>query len=337
MKEALFYEKLGEHKVQCNLCNHRCTILSGKVGICGVRENRNGILYSLVYGKTITENVDPIEKKPLFHFYPGSKAFSIATVGCNFKCSHCQNSDISQMPRDAREIVGRDISPQDVVSLAKRYGCTSISYTYTEPTIFFEFVYDTAILAKKEGISNNFVTNGYITKEALQYIRPFLDAANIDLKSFSSEFYQKICGAKLEPVLDSIKLYKELGIWVELTTLIIPNYNDSEDELSRIAEFIKELGVETPWHVTRFHPTFRLKDQPHTPVTTLKRAREIGLSAGLRYVYEGNVPGEGGENTYCYHCKELLIERRGFSILKNSIANSRCPECASVIDGIGMS
>jgi pyruvate formate lyase activating enzyme len=335
MKEAMFYEKLDNNLVNCNLCSHRCRkIAESKRGICGVRENINGTLYSLVYGKAVARSVDPIEKKPLFNFLPGSRAYSIATVGCNFRCDNCQNYDISQLPSVRSTIVGEDVPPEEVVLAAKLSNCESIAYTYTEPTIFFEYALDIAKIARNEGIKNVFVTNGYITPEALKEIGPYLDAANIDLKSFSDEFYRKNCGARLEPVLDSIRLYKSLGIWIELTTLIIPALNDSEEELRKIAEFIKEVGAEIPWHITQFHPTYKLIDKPVTPVTTLRRARQIGLEAGLRYVYEGNVPGENGENTYCPKCQKMLIRRLGYQIIENKIKNSTCPYCGAKIDGV---
>jgi len=308
MQEARFYQKMEEGAVQCALCNHRCLIKEGRRGGCGVRENRGGALYSLVYGKCISQNVDPIEKKPLYHFYPGTGSFSIATVGCNFQCKHCQNYSISQMYRDQEKIMGDDVPPRKIVEAAKSSNCTSIAYTYTEPTIFYEYAYDIAVLAHEQNIKNIFVTNGYITPEALRHIQPYLDGANVDLKSFSDEFYKKICGGRLQPVLDSLKLYKELGIWLEITTLIIPTYNDSDEELN----------------------------QPRTSVQALQRAREIGLNEGLRYVYEGNVPGEKGENTYCYSCGSLLIERLGFSISQYRIKDTKCPDCGAIIDGLGL-
>ncbi len=336
LREALFYEKLEDYVVKCNLCSHRCPrIADRKRGICGVRENRNGKLYSLVYGRVVARNIDPIEKKPLFHFLPGSRSYSIATVGCNFRCDNCQNFDISQMPKEHGTIIGQEMSPEEVVSAAKRSNCQSIAYTYSEPTIFFEYALDTAKLAKKEGIKNVFVTNGYITPEALHKIAPYLDAANIDLKSFNDNFYRKNCGAHLQPVLDSIKLHKKLGIWTEITTLIIPTLNDTEEELQKIAKFIKnEAGPETPWHITQFHPTYKLIDLPRTPIKTLRRAREIGLETGLRYVYEGNVPGETGENTYCPNCQKTLIRRFGYQIQENKIKDSTCSYCGTKIDGI---
>ncbi|PVX25391.1 MAG: AmmeMemoRadiSam system radical SAM enzyme [Candidatus Bathyarchaeum sp.] len=338
MKEAMFYEKLDDNMVKCNLCSHRCSLIAdSKRGICGVRENRAGKLYSLVYGKAVACAVDPIEKKPLFNFLAGSQAYSIATVGCNFRCDNCQNFDISQLPKQRNVIVGQEVSPEDVVFAALQSNCKSIAYTYSEPTIFFEYAYDIAKLAHKQGLKNVFVTNGYITQDALIEISPYLDAANIDLKSFSDDFYQKRCGAHLQPVLDSIKLYKSLGIWIELTTLIIPTLNDSEQELHKIAHFIKEeVGEDTPWHITQFHPTYNLIDLPRTPVTTLRRARKIGLEAGLRYVYEGNVPGETGENTYCPNCKKTLIQRFGYHIQENKIKDSKCIYCGAKIDGVHM-
>lgn len=334
MKEALLYDRLDGDQVRCNLCHHRCTITESHTGKCGVRRNEGGALYSLVYGKSISRNVDPIEKKPLFHLYPGSDAFSIATVGCNFRCLHCQNADISQLPREKHRIAGSDLTPEQVVALAKQHDCRSIAYTYTEPTVFFEYAYETARLAAGEGIKNVFVTNGYMTREALEIIHPYLDAANVDLKAFTEDFYHRVCGARLAPVLDSLRFMKQLGIWVEVTTLIIPSLNDSDEELREIARFILSLGAETPWHVTAFYPTYRLTDQPRTPVASLRRARVIGLETGLRYVYSGNVPGEEGENTYCFHCGKLLIRRLGYRIGEIRIEESRCAYCGTEIDGI---
>jgi len=344
MKEVMLYEKIGDHQVRCAVCAHRCKIKPGQRGICQVRENRDGTLYSLVYGRAVSQAIDPVEKKPLFHFYPGSSAFSVATVGCNFRCTFCQNADISQLPREQHRIIGREVPPESLVATAKRYGCRSIAYTYTEPTVFFEYTYDTAILARQVGIANIYVTNGYMTPEVLNAFRDaggdqgsLLDAANVDLKSFRDEFYRKQCGARLQPVLDSLKLMKEQGVWVEVTTLVIPGLNDSEEELRDVAQFIvEELGPETPWHISRFHPTYKLTDRPRTPVQTLHRARQIGLAAGLRYVYEGNVPGSDGENTYCYNCGRQIIQRFGFTIVAKNIEDGKCAYCGAVVDGIGM-
>jgi len=333
MKEAMFYEKKEPPAVQCHLCFHRCTIGDGKRGICGVRENREGTLYSLVYGKAISKAVDPIEKKPLYHFMPGSTIFSIATVGCNFKCLHCQNYAISQLGGSG-EIYGGDLSPERIVSLAKQSQSDSIAYTYTEPTIFFEYALDTAKLASLEGIKSVFVTNGYITPEALRAIKPYLDAANIDLKSLSDDFYRKICGARVQPVLDSIRLYRELGIWIEITTLVIPTYNDSDEEFKGIARFILELGPDVPWHISQYYPTHKLNDQPRTPVETLLKGRKIGIDMGLRYVYVGNVPAGEGGNTYCYRCGNLLIGRAGFYITEYHVKSGQCSNCGARTDGI---
>ena len=334
MKQAMFQETKEDKKVLCSLCSHRCLIAPGHRGICAVRENRDGTLVSLVYDRIIARNIDPIEKKPLFHFLPGSLSYSVATPGCNFRCKHCQNADISQLPRDRGGMVpGEPVSPAEIVEAALLRHCASISYTYTEPTIFFELAYDTAKLARKAGLKNVFVTNGYITPEALREISPFLDAANIDLKGFSDDFYKKVCGARLQPVLDSIRLYKELGIWIEITTLVIPGHNDSENELRQIAQFIRSVGVDVPWHVSRFHPTYQLMDQPVTPVKTLKRARQIGLDAGLRYVYEGNIPGEG-EETLCWSCGKTLIKRYGFSVEENHVKDGKCGYCGVKMDGV---
>ena len=333
MKEAMFYEKTEENKVRCYLCARHCIILSGRRGICGVRENREGTLYSLVYGELISMNIDPIEKKPLFHFHPSSTSMSIATIGCNFKCRHCQNYDIAQYPKRHTDVPGEKIAPEQVVDEAERSGCRSISYTYTEPTVFFEFAYDCAGLAHGRGIKNVFVSNGYTSPEAVKMIAPFLDGINIDLKG-DDLFYRKICAARLQPVLDTIKLMKELGVWVEITTLIIPSHNDSEESLNNIIGFIKSVDATIPWHVTQFYPTYKLLDQPRTPVQTLRIAKEMGISGGLKYIYEGNVPGEGAENTYCPECHELLIERYGFQILRNNLKDGRCFKCLKIIDGV---
>ncbi len=332
----MFYESLNG-KVTCHLCNHNCAIKEGRRGICGVRENREGKLYSLVYGNSVAAGIDPIEKKPFFNFFPGSTAYSIATAGCNFRCLNCQNWEISQMPKSKEgKIVGEPLLPEKIVANTKSKGCKSIAYTYTEPTIFFEYAYDTAKLAHEEGIKNVFITNGYTSRAAIKEIAPFLDGANIDLKGFSEDFYHKVCGSKLQPVLDNISLYKELGIWIEVTTLVIPGNNDDAHQLKKIAGFIKNVGEDIPWHITAFYPAYKLLGVPPTPVESLRKARNIGMKAGLRYVYEGNIPNEGGENTYCYHCGELLIKRYGYEIRENEVLNGKCPKCTSQIDGIGL-
>lgn len=334
--EAILYEHLKNKKVKCNLCCHRCVIENGKRGICGVRENRDGVLETLVYGKLIASHIDPIEKKPLFHFLPASLSYSIATVGCNFKCLFCQNADISQMPSDNKGLItGGSYTPEDVVAAAVKGNCKSISYTYTEPTVYFEFARDTALLAREKGLKNVFVTNGYMTGEALGRIHPYLDAANVDLKAFTGEFYKKYCGAKLENVKETLREMKSLGIFVEVTTLIIPGLNDDGMELEKLAEFLAgSVGPETPWHISRFHPTHKLQERPSTPLETLVSARKIGMKCGLKYVYTGNVPGEEGESTFCYSCGKMLIERIGFYVKKNVVDKGMCPHCGAHIDGV---
>lgn len=334
--EAYLYESLGEGNIKCNLCNHRCVIKDGRRGICSVRENQAGVLKTLVYGRLIARHIDPIEKKPLFHFLPGTLSYSIATVGCNFRCKFCQNADIAQMPSDHKGIIwGDTYTPQDVVTGAERGGCHSISYTYTEPTVFFEFAFETAKLAHEKGIRNVFVTNGYMTREALEMINPYLDAANVDLKAFTDHYYKELCSAKLHHVQDTLKTMKTLGIFVEVTTLIVPGLNDNPSELKDMAAFLAEdLGTETPWHISRFHPTYKLTDRPPTPVRTLTMARDIGLDAGLRYVYTGNVPGDLGENTFCYSCGDMVVERRGFRVGKMRVKNGKCTRCGAEINGV---
>ncbi len=334
--EAYLYQSLENNKVKCDLCSHRCLIKDGRRGICGVRENQGGNLTSLVYGKLIARHIDPIEKKPLYHFLPGSLSYSIATVGCNFRCQFCQNADIAQMPADhSGMIMGENYLPSQVLDDAVRGGCKSISYTYTEPTVFFEFAHDTAKLASDRGIHNVFVTNGYMTAEALEMISPYLDAANVDLKAFSDNYYKDLCGAKLEHVKATLKLMKARGVLVEVTTLIVPHLNDDPAQLKKLAAFIaEELGVETPWHISRFHPTYKLTDRPPTPVKTLTAARQIGLKAGLKYVYTGNVPGHAAENTFCFSCGETVIERRGFQVTRLNLKNGHCANCQSRIDGV---
>lgn len=333
MKEAKLYKKLPENKVRCYLCAHRCLIAEGKKGICQVRENQGGTLRTLVYGRTIAAHIDPIEKKPLMHFYPGSTAYSIATVGCNFRCQWCQNWNISQMVRERHLIMGEKNSPQQLIAAAKKAGCRSIAYTYTEPTIFFEYAYAIARLAHDAGLANIFVTNGYMTSKMLDAFHPYLDAANVDLKAFRDEVYKKYVGARLQPVLDSLKKMKELGIWVEVTTLVIPGVNDSDEELRNVAKFIaNELGTETPWHISRFFPTYKMTDQPRTPLATLRRAREIGQEEGLRYLFIGNASGE--TNTICHACGQLLIKRSSYLILEKNIQpNGTCPNCGANAGG----
>ncbi len=333
MKEAYLYKKTDNRRVQCNLCSHRCIIDEQGIGKCCVRKNIGGTLYSLVYGKIVAENSDPIEKKPLFHFLPGSYSMSIATVGCNFKCFFCQNFSISQAPCDHNIIEGKDITPEDIVSLAVANGDKSISYTYTEPTIFFEYAYDAAKLAGAKGLKNVFVTNGFMSRKCLLMIEPYLDAANVDLKSYSDVTYKNKIGGRLKPVLNNIIFIKELGIWIEVTTLIIPGINDSENELKQIAGFLASVDKGIPWHVSAYYPQYKSKIPP-TGIGQIEMAIEIGRGKGLKYVYGGNVPGSGYENTYCPRCGDLLIERTGFSISGSKMKKGHCAKCGQKIEGI---
>ncbi|MGC8615796.1 MAG: AmmeMemoRadiSam system radical SAM enzyme [Desulfurella sp.] len=334
MKEAYLYKHLNEKKVRCDLCAHRCIIEEDKSGICKVRKNINGKLYSLVYEKVIAQAVDPIEKKPLYHFLPGSKSYSIATVGCNFTCLNCQNYEISQYMYYHDEPAGKYYSVDNVVSDAIFFECNSIAYTYTEPTIFFEYAIDIAKIAKSKGLKNVFVTNGFFTKQAIDKMSGLIDAANIDLKSMNENFYKNIAGGRLKPVLSSIEYAKQKGIWVELTTLVIPTLNDSEKEIENIAKFIKSVDQNIPWHISAFYPTYKLTSIPPTSIKTIQKAYDIGKSVGLRYVYGGNIPKNNLENTYCYNCGELLIERSGFAIIKNVLSGNKCPKCNAQIAGV---
>jgi len=334
IEEARLYRAGSDRRTLCALCAHRCDIAPGKFGVCGVRENRDGRLVTHVYGEVIAAHVDPIEKKPFFHFLPGTTSFSIATVGCNFRCPFCQNWQISQASPKGRS-AGRAeaLPPADIVRIALANGCRSISYTYTEPTVFFEYAYDTAKLARDAGLANNFVTNGFMTAEALETIQPYLDAANVDLKAFRDETYKKQCKGRLEPVLDSIRLMRRLGIWVEVTTLVVPALNDSDAELDDIARFIAGVDRDIPWHISRFHPDYQYTDAGPTPIETLRRAFAIGQRAGLRYVYIGNVSGVG-DATLCPHCLRPLVQRRGFDVESNRLRDGACPYCRTKIAGI---
>jgi pyruvate formate lyase activating enzyme len=336
MKEARLYSRQEGQSVTCHLCAHRCTINEGKTGVCQVRENAGGTLYSLVYGQIISRQVDPIEKKPLFHFYPGSSAYSIAAPGCNFRCQWCQNADISQMPRESGLVLEEAISPEQIVEAACGSGGRSIAYTYTEPTIWFEYTYDTGRLAREAGLANVYVTNGYMTTEMLESFSPYLDAANVDLKSFRDATYRKHVGARLQPVLDSLQTMVRLGIWVEVTTLLIPGINDDPAELRELARFIAGLGPEIPWHVSRFFPAYRMTLVPPTPLSLMERARDIGREEGLRYIYLGNVPGRGYQDTICPVCGRTLILRRGTAMIANDILRGGCPDCGNRVAGIGL-
>lgn len=295
---------------------------------------KDGKLYTLVFGKAIAMNLDPIEKKPLFHVLPGSLSYSIATVGCNFQCPFCQNWQISQFVRAYGEIPGERLSPEEAVSQARKSGAASIAYTYTEPTIFFEYAYETAKLSTAEGIMNVFVTNGHITEEAVREISPFLNAANIDLKSFREKTYRSVMKGSLEGVLKGIEAYKKYGVWLEITTLIVPNQNDSEEEIRDIAHYIASLDSGVPWHISRFYPDYKMTDVPPTPLSVMRRALEIGKEEGLKFVYLGNVPGDPAESTYCPKCGEAMIKRWGYRILENRLKKGKCGSCGEEIPGV---
>ncbi len=353
MHKADLWHQEGS-RVRCDLCSHRCGIADGVCGICGVRKNQGGVLYSLNYGELVAAGADPVEKKPLYHFQPGSKSFSVATVGCNFKCLHCQNSRISQVGGRASQlgsvnhgldesaagsVLGTYTTPEEVVGRAVASGCKSIAYTYTEPTIFYEYARDCAELAAAEGLKNIYITNGYMTEECLEQMKNesgkvWIDGANVDIKSFSDDFYRRVCSARLAPVLETVERMVEADVWVEITTLVIPGYNDSEEELRQLAAWIKKTNPAIPWHLSAFFPTYKLLDAPPTPAMTIERARQIGLEEGLRYVYSGNLRGDSGESTYCYNCKELIIKRKGYEIFENQIKDNKCPFCSAVIDGV---
>ncbi len=334
MKEALFYKKENNF-IKCYLCSHYCIIKEDKTGICKVRKNIDGKLFSLVYNKAIAENIDPIEKKPLYHFFPATYTYSIATVGCNFKCLHCQNYEISQFPElNDHYIYGKELTPENIIKKLVKNHLKSISYTYTEPTIYYEYARDIGILAKEQGIKNIFVSNGYMSKECVEDLKEWLDAINIDIKSFNEDFYKKICKASLKPVLENVEKLKSYNIWVEITTLIIPGYNDSEKELRDIAKFIKSIDKNIPWHVSAFYPTYKLTDAPPTPPETIIKAREIGLAEGLNYVYTGNIRDFEGGNTYCPNCKKLLIKRIGYFVEIINLNNGKCYNCGENIAGV---
>lgn len=334
---AQFWQAAGDGRVRCGLCRFYCLIGDGLRGRCGVRENRGGVLYTLVYGKVAAENLDPIEKKPLYHFYPGSQSLSVATVGCNFHCLHCQNHQLSQWPHQRPGIPGTLVSPQEVVNRALSCGAASLSYTYTEPTIYFEFAYDTAVLARAAGLKNVFVTNGYTTTAALEAMAPYLDAANVDLKGFSARAYREVTGAALEGVLDCLRDYRRLGIWLEVTTLVIPGHNDSEEELGQIADFIAgELGRDVPWHLSAFYPTYKMHDRPPTPVASLHLATDAGRDAGLEYVYLGNVDEPGSSDTLCPGCGAIVIRRNRLQYVESTLIDGHCPTCRATIAGVGL-
>ena len=335
MHEALLWKPLSKDRVHCELCNHFCVVEPDDRGKCGVRVNKGGRLHTLVFDRVAAMNLDPIEKKPLYHFLPGTTSFSIGTMGCNLECGFCQNWSLSQSPKTGQPIQGQHISPEDIVRAARETGAASISYTYSEPTIFFELVQATARLAGQAGLANVLVSNGFMTGRCLDELAPLIQAANIDLKAFSERFYQEVCGARLAPVLENLKTIRSLGWHLEVTTLVIPDLNDSKEELSAIAGFIaKELGAHTPWHVSRFHPTYRLTDRGPTPVESLERARAAGIAAGLEHIYVGNVPGREDNATACPSCGCACVTRDGFTVLRNRLKGGRCPQCGGEVSGV---
>ncbi len=337
LQHAFLWEKLKGDKIQCRLCNHFCLISPGERGECGVRENKGGKLFTHVRDSVAAANLDPVEKKPLFHFLPGTQSFSVGTMGCNFSCSFCQNSTLSQTPKETGKVSGEKLTGANIADAALQSAAGSISYTYSEPAIFTELILDAAPLAKKEGIKNILVTNGFQSPQCLETLSEYIHAANIDLKAFSEEFYREYCGGKLQPVLQNLKTVREMGLWLEVTTLIIPGLNDSPQEMQDMAGFIaEELGKSVPWHISRFHPTYKMLDRPSTPVETLEKALEAGKKAGLEYVYTGNIPGHDGENTYCPSCGEMLINRSGFSARKKGIDKGQCGKCGKEIAGVGL-
>jgi pyruvate formate lyase activating enzyme len=331
--EARQYTRLDENAVRCSLCSHRCTIQDGKTGICGVRQNEGGTLYALTYGKVSAEAVDPIEKKPLFHFLPGTLSYSLGSIGCNFHCKHCQNWQISRASISDMNLA--DISPEEGVRRAMARGCASISWTYNEPTIWHEYALDMGKIAREKGLGTVYVTNGYITEEALRELSPVLNAYRVDIKAFTDDFYRKICGAHLQPVLDSTIVAKELGMHVEVVNLVIPGLNDSPEETKALIKWILDnLGPEIPVHFTRFHPDYQMRDLKPTDIGVLERIYQQAKDMGLRYPYLGNVFASPFESSYCPACGELLIERSGFSSIIRNISSGRCGKCGEKIEYI---
>jgi pyruvate formate lyase activating enzyme len=334
---SLLAEPQADGSVRCNVCAHRCLVRPGRSGICGVRHNRAGELMCSAYGRVAAVGLDPIEKKPLFHVAPGTLSYSIATAGCPFHCRFCQNWEIAQAPRLGLDLPERPLAPAQVVAEALRLHADSIAYTYVEPTVFLEYALDTGQLARAAGLRNLFVTDGYATPEAIELLAGMLDAANVDLKSFEDSFYRRLCGARLAHVLDAIVAMRRAGIWLELTTLVIPGWNDSDGELGRLTRWIVEtLGPTTPWHVSRFHPAHQMLDVPSTPPATLLRAAAIGRAAGLDHVYVGNAPELGQEDTHCAGCGALLIERSGYRARSQLGSGGECPRCGRPLEGVAL-
>jgi len=335
---AWLSKEIKSGKVLCEACSQACVLSEGEYGICGVRKVEDGELKLLVYGLAAALNIDPVEKKPMFHFLPKSDVMSVGTVGCNFSCKFCQNYDISQYPKEhSHQIVGQKLPPERIVELAIENGCDSIAYTYNEPIVFFEYTYDTAKLAHEKGLKNIYVTSGYETHKAIDLLAPYIDGMNIDIKSFSNEFYKEICGARLKPVLEAVRYAHSKGIWIEITTLLIQGKNDSDEEIREIAKFIASVDNSIPWHLSAFHPMYKMLDVPRTPVSTLRRAYKIGQEEGLKYLYVGNIDDEDFESTYCPKCLKRVIDRRGHigQFVTNDLdENGSCPHCGYSIEGI---
>lgn len=337
MHPASLWKKLPDGRVSCRLCSHFCRIEDGRRGRCGVRVNKGGELFTLVYDRVAAANLDPVEKKPLYHFYPGSHTFSFGTMGCNLSCAFCQNYSLSQPPRQGKEITGEQVTPADLVEAAKRSGATSISYTYSEPTIFFELMRDTATLARQAGLHNIMVSNGFQSSQCLDALSGLIDAANIDLKAMDAGFYERVCGARLRPVLQNLVHIRKLGWWLEVTTLLIPGANDDESQLRELAAFLaRELGEDTPWHISRFHPDFNMRDTPPTPFDRLERAYAIGREAGLRYIYIGNVLDDTYNRTICPACGATVLDRAGMGLARAHLKDGHCASCGAAIAGRGL-
>lgn len=334
-RESALYDKLKSRLVRCNVCAFRCVIHPGHVGVCSVRHNVNGVLQVLNYNRVTACHVDPMEKKPLYHFHPGTPAMSLGAPGCNFRCRFCQNFFISQMPLEERKIEGRPLTPKWVVEEAVRRGCSAIAYTYTEPTVFIEYAEEVAVMAKERGLKNVFVTNGYQTPEVHNLMRPWLDAVNVDLKGINDRFYLKTCSARVGPVKESIKRFHDDGIWTEVSTVVIPGRNDSDEDLRETAAFLAGIDRDIPWHVNAFHPDYQMMDVPPTPVAELRRAAAIGREAGLRYVYIGNVWAPGAEDTLCPGCGATVIRREGMRLTGWNLQQGRCA-CGTTIPGVGL-
>lgn len=329
---AQLWRPLENTTVQCLLCAHFCRIDDGERGRCGVRENRAGSLFSLSYDKVAALNLDPVEKKPLFHFQPGTKTLSLGTPGCNLACLFCQNDSLSQPPRLGGPVRGESVPPRDIVRMAQASGAASVAYTYSEPTIFFELMFETATLVREAGLANIMVSNGFQSPQCLDMLDGLIRAANIDLKSYRDEFYRDVCSARLDPVLKNLAHMRRLDWHLEVTTLVIPDLNDSDRELTDIARFVRdELGPDTPWHVSRFHPCYRMHEHPPTPLDTLRRAWDIGRAEGLHHVFVGNVPGSGLEDTLCPGCGQRVVERSGFTILRDRLRQGACPGCGATV------